>query len=386
MLEGVRPASARRTAARGWLLGSWAVAVLTGCNVVLGLGDLRERDRRAAGDGDDAGSEASGPGSGDAGTDLGEVGDGGTAGDGEADAADTDPCDFADVTDPSITGHPDFAGWPMPNTGTVNQSSYSVDGGVVHDNVTKLDWMETPAPGYDYTPATAQSYCQARPSDGAPWRLPTRIELITLQRYKPGATSAPPAPCLDETKLKLGPEAFPPLFLTSTPTPAEPGKSWVVLFSTCGAQASLATSGYVRCVRGAPVVPKFQISTKCNIVRDLNTHLEWQRNAKVLPPPIREGNVLYAENYCSSIAQEYPLMGGGWVLPTQVELYSMFDSSRASPPLVSPTLFTDTPGSGKIISSTLRGTEVYGAIQLPSGEESGAFFTEGALLRCVRHF
>jgi hypothetical protein len=84
-----------------------------------------------------------------------------------------------------------WAKWKMPNYGEAglpNLPTYTVadagDGGVVTDNITGLVWQQS-----TQTPVTfedALGVCHA------PWRLPKRIELVTLIDYSAGAIGSKP--------------------------------------------------------------------------------------------------------------------------------------------------------------------------------------------------
>ena len=376
---------------RSALLLAAAAVPLLACSALLGLDDLHDRAESPACTVDcDAGPDVIG---------ANESSTGDARVDADNDAG--DPCEFQKVTDPSVTGNPDYAGWPMPNLGTVNVAQYTLldggalEGGIVHDDITKLDWERVPTPGFATVPDGA-AYCAALSSETTlKWRLPTRIELVSIQRYKNLANEMFPPPCIDDDKFDMGTDTHSPRYITSTAKPGGPN-TWTVYFLTCGASAiEVAANAWVRCVRGAPAVPDFRVSTTCNVVRDMNTRLEWQRDiGRVEPNRVDNdagtSSINYAASYCSGLPKEkavkYPLMGGGWVVPTQNEVYSMIDTSRTTPPLVSPVLFVDTPADGRLISSSFRRGDIYGAVQLPSGEETGVFFSDPAAVRCVRHF
>jgi hypothetical protein len=75
----------------------------------------------------------------------------------------------------------------MPNprdSGLPNPASYSLGAGVVVDDVTGLTWQEpiastgTCSGGCTYQDAVM--YCKSLALAGASWRLPTRIELVSL--------------------------------------------------------------------------------------------------------------------------------------------------------------------------------------------------------------
>ncbi len=85
-------------------------------------------------------------------------------------------------TDAATTSHP-FAAWPMPNppsTGLPNPQSYDAGtSGVVFDNVTGLTWEQAVTAG----PSTwndALAFCGALKLAGGGWRLPSRIELLSI--------------------------------------------------------------------------------------------------------------------------------------------------------------------------------------------------------------
>ena len=356
-------------------------SALIGCSALLGLGDLHDRDgscTEGCDGGGDVGTGGDSASSSDvaveAGVDAGNIDSG-------------DPCEFVKVTDPSVTTNPDYAAWPMPNLHTVNVAKYTVVNDVVHDEITKLDWQKAPAPGPDYLPDGGADYCATLPSDvpGLSWRMPTRIELVSILQYKNLTGASLDPPCIDDNSFTPGADPYPPKFLTSTGEAGGTTKGWVVNLGTCGASTAFVYS-WVRCVRGAPSVPDFRVSTKCNVVRDMNARLDWQRDIAALPSPIQDGTTNYAANYCSDLPTRRPEMGAGWIMPTQKELYAMIDTSTVNPPRVSAVLFPGTPGSGKIISSTLTAPMNYGGLQLSSGDESGASFSAGAAVRCVRHF
>ena len=78
-----------------------------------------------------------------------------------------------------------FACWKMPNpasTGLPNPSDYTDQSdGTVRDNVTGLVWQKAvDATTQKLTWDAAKSYCAALPLAGRTWRLPTRIELLSI--------------------------------------------------------------------------------------------------------------------------------------------------------------------------------------------------------------
>jgi len=138
-----------------------------------------------------------------------------------------------------------WAMWRMPNPSMddlPNQADYTDLGdGTARDNVTCLVWQRDISGG-TYTWADADTYCMNLKLAGGGWRLPTRIELVSLVDFsKPS-----PGPTIDT-------DAFPD-------TPAEafwssslvPGWdfAWYVNFYTGATSNELfALAGRARCVR-----------------------------------------------------------------------------------------------------------------------------------------
>jgi hypothetical protein len=157
-------------------------------------------------------------------------------------------------------------------------------------------------------------------------------------------------------------------------------------FNTCGAVivTGASTAQSIRCVQGAAAVARFQLSEKCNIVRDVNAGLEWDRELHTAAYRVTSDAgdfVDVANNTCAELSKQ---KGPGWTLPTSPELYSHMDATRLDPS-VSLVLFPGTPANGKLLSSSLRSADVVAAIQISEGTETGTFFAEEALVRCVRH-
>jgi hypothetical protein len=138
-----------------------------------------------------------------------------------------------------------FAQWPMPHPDGGAIATYTVDeaNDVVLDRVTGLTWQRAAGPG-TYVWAQAKLYCDNLSYGGqSDWRLPTRIELVSL---------------LDYTKLgqpSIDADAFPETvagrFWTASESSAYPQSRWTVDFE--GASTSFdepLASHAARCVRG----------------------------------------------------------------------------------------------------------------------------------------
>lgn len=101
-----------------------------------------------------------------------------------------------------------WANWPMPNpsslNGLPNPQTFGVrSAGVVFDSATKLEWQQS-ADKKARTRDEAEEYCASLSLGGGNFRLPARIELLSIVDF----TQANPA---------FDPKAFPG---------AEPGRYW----------------------------------------------------------------------------------------------------------------------------------------------------------------
>ena len=125
---------------------------------------------------------------------------------------------------------------------------YEVDGNVVRDTRTKLDWQQaSSAPGRFETLVDAKNYCTKLNLDGGGFRLPTLRELSTLVDM--GRTN----PSLDAGVFPSTPTDFAYWSTTTTEEVADDTTvvlTWGVIFFTGNSEPmNLKGSGYVRCVR-----------------------------------------------------------------------------------------------------------------------------------------
>jgi hypothetical protein len=201
-------------------LASLTVLLLGACNAVLGIEDPIEVLPGASGSGGK----------------MQPVGTGGGAGAPPRDAqAPTNPADFV------------WAEWPMPNpasAGLPNPQSYDTlsFNGVVIDLITGLQWQQVVgADSYVWSDGVA--YCSHLMLAGGGWRLPSRIELLSLVDY----TS--PNPIIDMTAF---PETPPEYFWTSSLVAGNPANAWDVNFQFSDGMTDTSETNKphrVRCVR-----------------------------------------------------------------------------------------------------------------------------------------
>jgi formylglycine-generating enzyme required for sulfatase activity len=185
---------------------------------------------------------------------------------------------------------------------------------------------EVPAAAHEWEGARATCACLSLAGHDD-WRLPTRIELVSLVDF----TRSDPA---------IDPLAFPgtpPVwFWTSTPRADDPSFAWFVYFENGYSNHHQTDAAYrVRCVRDAGDAPPAAARYLANAdgtVRDQRTGLTWQRD---VDPVMRPWEA--ARAHCAAL----PLAGGGWRLPSMKELQTLVDDSRAEPSI--DPLFPDTP-------------------------------------------
>jgi hypothetical protein len=250
----------------------------------------------------------------------------------------------------------------MPNptsSGLPNPASYTVANGVVHDNVTCLDWQQVES-STSYTNADAITYCEGLSLGGHDdWRAPTRVETESI---------------IDWTRSPAIDAAF-----TSASGFHKTGSNWILTIrqagagKTCGAAPADPDAGVtatgpgtcawafnfgdgivsnalagtsasrIRCVRGngtgeafsdpAVAPPNQYNAISTDEVQDNYTGLIWQRTGN------SSGFITWdqAVAYCSSLT----LGGHTWRLPSVRELATLVDEAQVAP-AINRTMFPST--------------------------------------------
>jgi hypothetical protein len=301
----------------------------------------------SASDGDaldlDAANDASDEGAGDDAT-VDASGDRGAAETsveaGDADAFSDGAPSFDDASDDAgapVPRGPTWANWPMPNpasSGLPNPASYDTSTpGIVLDNVTGLMWDAADHDGYDSVQAAA-AYCTALRLGGfADWRLPSRIEVWSIQDF----THFNPA--LDSVFSTVGTESDRPAPWTSTP-----GGN---VYTSQGFQSVESIAGFesapyttARCVRGSTAQPDPHYTVSGGTVFDHGTGLTWEQDYDAIPS-LPNG----VANYCASLA----LAGGGWRAPSVKELESIVDDLLVEPELDGTVFHYPSSGAGNVV-------------------------------------
>jgi hypothetical protein len=228
-----------------------------------------------------------------------------------------------------------------PGAGHPNPASYTVSDGIVHDEITCLDWEESPSGSY--TVDLAIAHCASLGLGGHDdWRLPTRVEMSSI---------------MDWTRSPATPSEF-----SSQGGFHHTGSNWILTINQQGAGAgtdyawafnmsdgivsnaySAANSSAIRCVRGngsgedvddPAVAPPDQYTTLSDDeAQDNYTRLIWQRNGD------SSGLISWddAVTYCDTL----DLGGRTWRLPTVRELATLVDEATVAP-AINETVFPNT--------------------------------------------
>lgn len=281
-------------------------------------------------------------------------------------------CQFAACEGVLFADYDGYARWPLPGT-PGHAFSYTVNAAArtVVDNVTGLEWQREPAPGTQNW-AAAESYCDSLSWGGrSDWRLPTRMELLSLVDY----TRINPA-----TDGGTFPGTTGDFWTASGRTGT--ANKWYVDFSTGRAAAQSASQGYnVRCV--ALASPQRPIPTSghffevtSNTVLDHATGLEWQRGTS----PNRQSQAA-SIGYCAGLTLDGKT---GWRLPTVAELSSLVPSRKAAEPYIELTIFPSTQSSYYWSASPVSGSSGGWSVYFGNGGTVSHVVTSTGWARCVR--
>lgn len=209
---------------------------------------------------------------------------------------------------------PEYANWSVPPD---RPSNYTVSGGTVMDNVTKLMWQQGISPT-NLTWENARTYCRDLSLNGhTDWRLPTRIELISI------ADDGAHNPAIRTATFSGTPSV--PFWSASTHV-ANSSQAWVLNYYYGDAEIhGKGSSHRVRCVRYGPGYPTRQAlgTTRyagSGTVIDNWTGISWQQN----PDGWQWGDYFNVQGTCSGI--------WGWTrLPRRKELETIVDVRRQNP-------------------------------------------------------
>jgi hypothetical protein len=172
------------------------------------------------------------------------------------------------------------------------------------------------------------------------WRLPSRMELVSLVDYRRQE------PTIDVAVFPDTPVTW---FWSSSLVAGEPLVAWYLSFMDGNTHEGDRDRTYAaRCVRGQ-VPQRLPYQQSGGTVTDPHTRLTWQQTLDGVVRPRDQ-----ARAYCDGL----PLAGGGWRLPTMSELQSLIDESIKEP-AIDATAFPNTPSEGFWAGTPLAGMPPY---------------------------
>lgn len=272
-----------------------------------------------------------------------------------------------------------YAPWPMPNPATAglpNPASYTIDGirDTVIDNLTGLMWQRTCTPGQGrFAWSEAQEYCANLVYGGySDWRLPSRIELVSLVDFTVGF------PAMDTNVFPDPPNTS---YWTSTQQSSighkQDPQAYRVQFTDGGTLRYMVNvASQARCVRLGYLDPESErYAVQNGTVVDTWRNLTWEQTASTTKFEWAQAQV-----HCGNLQ----LDGGGWRVPSMKELQTLVDDT-ASTPQLDPTAFPNAPIDAYWTSSRYadKSTDAWWE---PArwGEMETTPATSLALVRCVR--
>jgi hypothetical protein len=286
---------------------------------------------------------------------------------------------------PARCGTHSVACWPMPNSpgsGLPNVASYTDMGdGVVRDNRTCLEWQQSPTTSTAHTWTAAKGYCEQQPylGGGVGWRLPTRIELISIVNYSRTDPSI---------IASIFPGTLQTTYWTSSAYPGGVPSGFTVSFHDGTVSGVDQAAMYLaRCVRGNGENPNLPLTPPDGRyavgpvdVEDGFTGLTWQRGDS---RDFSAAAVAWetADAYCNQLS-----FGDGapWRLPSVQELATLVDESRFSAglPAIDLAAFPMTAPSAYWSSTRLMGSAAHWTVDFSYGVVDSEHMA--ALARCVR--
>jgi hypothetical protein len=252
----------------------------------------------------------------------------------------------------------------------INVPSYTSTANTISDAVTALMWQLEPEVA-SKTQVGAVAYCDALSLAGHDdWRLPTRLEYVTLlDQGRPNGFAVPPGVPASSTGTQW--------------TASATGRAADNFFTVQDEQGSINVAGAAtpytaRCVRGPALTGTLSVGV--DTVFDSMTNLEWQRTA--LEDEDRDWQEALA--YCESLTHAAK---SDWRLPSIKELLTIVDESALDAPVVDATSFGDSSAARYWSSTPARGSpsERFAfALETGFGLTPDVKMTEFAAARCVR--
>lgn len=324
-----------------WIGGASAIGLLCACNGLLGL-DFDPADPTALPGADAAPDAVETPGT---------VNDGGGT-----TLVDAGTPDAPEGYDPAWTRWQVSGAFPAANT--------TARDGMVEDSETGLVWAQAPL-DTAVTFAEAPAKCAAHRLGGfSDWRVPTRIELLSLVAYEfsPATTADLELPLAEMWSVSAS-------ALDAT-------RGWYVFFTTGTANTKRKEEAIrVRCVRAGKRSangPAHRFAIGAGTVFDKVTNLTWQADTTA------SGSLAQATQHCAKLTVNGT---GGFRVPEIHELHSIVDERRSDPAL--DPAFTD--GSLTWAATSKKNDPGYGwTIDFYDGHTLAYAQGQTARVRCVK--
>lgn len=270
--------------------------------------------------------------------------------------------------EPNATRDLEVAMWPLPPP-YPKGADYGLTSGTVRDERTHLVWERAPRAG-SMTLAEARAHCEGLTAEGDDWRVPTRIELLSIVDY------ATRDPALSREAFDGASQAG--TYWTSSPDAlAASTRAWTVGASLGIPKTEPITGAFrVRCVRALPEPSAGWVDVTADTATDRRTGLSWQRRA--LPKTMGFVDAVAA-------CQASKIAGLGWRVPNARELESLTDVRAASAPAWDRSIF-GTDDGGPTWSSTAENGDTSRALVIdftPERTVRSLGETELARVRCV---
>ena len=258
-------------------------------------------------------------------------------------------------------------GFVMPNpasAGLPHPASYQDNGDdTVTDRVTGFIW-DRMATDMTMNHADAVFYCSGR---GSKWRLPTRIELVSLVDFtvpNPGPTINPAFPDTPAT-----------VFWTSSPNLGNPMSAWGVFFDIGYSDYDdVSDQGNARCISvpdaAVHCYPQRYTAAGAGEILDVATQLTWQQ-----PPAPQPHTWADAKAYCAGL-------GGSWRLPSMTELQTLVEDGQ-SPSTIDQRAFPNTAAAVFWTSSPVAADIYAWGVDFSNGNTTNPDLTAVNQVRCV---
>jgi hypothetical protein len=265
------------------------------------------------------------------------------------------------------TGDPFFG---QDGTYRINVPSYSPANSGMKDSVTGLVWQIEPEKKVK-TQAEAVTYCDELQLGGqTDWRLPTRLEFVSLLDLGMGSGYALPAQI---------PLAATGTYWTASATAKEADQFYIVNDQDGTWTLGVASTTFgARCVRGATSGGSLSVDT--DVVTDNATKLVWQVTELLVTSKTWQESLAYCEGLTHAGKSD-------WRLPSMKELATLVDEAATASPVlraeygteVAPNYWSSTPAPSF-------GTERYAfALETSLGISPSLKMAEStAAARCVR--